>query len=97
MVMKNCLRLAALVALSVFLAGPAGLPAQTAAPSAQKPQTKPTRRAAPKPAPLKKAKPAAPAAPVKPGAGSKLDEEDDAPSVPTHAPPKKGDTLKKPK
>ena len=55
MVMKNCLRLAALVALSVFLAGPAGLPAQTAAPSAQKPQTKPTRRAAPKPAPVKPA------------------------------------------
>jgi hypothetical protein len=56
MVTKNCLRLAAIVVLGMSLAGPAGLPAQTAAPSAQKPQTTPKRRAAPKPTPVKPAR-----------------------------------------
>ncbi len=55
---------------------------------------------APAPVPVKPAPPP-PAkkktAAVKPGAAQKLEEQDDAPPVPTHAPPKKGDTLKKPK
>src|SRR5262245_37675453 len=55
MVTKNCLRLAAFGALSVFLAGPAGLPAQTAAPSAQVPQAAPKKKA-PKPTPAKPAR-----------------------------------------
>jgi hypothetical protein len=58
---------------------------------------------APAPAPVKPAPPPSkpqppakkkPATPVK---GAKLDDEEEAPPVPTHAPPKKGDTLKKPK
>jgi hypothetical protein len=57
MVTKNCLRLAAFGALSVFLflAGPAGLPAQTASPSAQTPQTAPKKKT-PKPTPVKPAR-----------------------------------------
>jgi hypothetical protein len=47
------LRLVVIIALGVFFAGPAGLPAQTAAPSAQVPQTAPKRKALPKPAPVK--------------------------------------------
>ncbi len=71
---------------------PPPAPAPTPHPPAPAPAPAPSP--SPKPQPAKK-KP--PSSAVKPGAGSKLDEEDEAPPVPTHAPPKKGDTLKKPK